>query len=220
MKIDFHVHTNASVDSSIEPKDLLKKSKKLGIIPAITDHNSIESHKKFKELKGKVILGEEVRTDVGDLIGLYIQELIPKKTPFLEALDNIKEQGGIACLPHGFDKFRYGVGYKFPEYAKKVEIIEVFNARCFTPGPNKKAEEFAKKHKKLITAGSDSHLLFEFARTYTELPDFDLENPKALLKALKKARIHGVLTPKHAKAMTVVYSRIRRLKRLFFGSKH
>ena len=217
VKIDFHIHTSFSLDSAIKPKALLGKCKEFGIIPAITDHNSVSANKEFRRLKAKFIPGEEIRTDIGDLIGLYIQDLIPKKTPFLEALDRIKEQGGISYLPHGFDVFRYNIGGKYPEYAKKVQVIEVFNARCLSPNPNKKAGFFAKRNNKLMAAGSDAHLLFEFGNTYTELPEFDLENPKELLKALKKAKIKGKLAPKYAKACTILYSRIRKIKRLLLG---
>lgn len=219
LKVDFHVHTTASRDSSIKPEDLFKKSKKLGIIPSITDHNSISSIEKFRELTADFIPGEEIKTDVGDLIGLYIQDLIPKKTPFLEALDKIKEQGGLSCLPHGFDEWRYNLGIKYPKYAKKVDIIETFNARCLSSSYNKTAEEFAKKNNLLSAGGSDCHFLFEFGNVYTEVPEFDLTNPKKLLKALKKAKIFGKLAPKALKGTTTIYSKLRALKMYLLGPK-
>lgn len=187
MKIDFHVHTNSSIDSLIEPKALARKSRETGIIPAIADHNSIGSHAKMRALKAPFIPAEEISTDKGDLIGLYISEMIPKKTPFLEAIDKIHAQGGLAYLPHMFDYGR-SHGRASEAEASKADIIEIFNARCMRKEFNLKAAEFAKAHKLPGAAGSDSHFFFEFGRTYTYLPGFepdDLDNPKALLKSLK-----------------------------------
>jgi len=104
----------------------------------------------------------------------------------------IHEQGGIAYLPHMFDITRHGVG-NHPA-AKKVDIIEVFNARCMPRAFNEKARLFADENRLLMGAGSDSHLLWEFGQTYTELPDFDISKPKELLRAMKKSKIHGVQT--------------------------
>lgn len=203
MKIDFHVHTNYSIDSIIKPKELALKSKKNGIIFANTDHNTIEAHRVFKELNIPFILGEEIRTDRGDLIGLYINELIPKKTPFLEAIDKIHSQGGLTYLPHMYDLTRKGV-VPTKEEAKKLDIIETFNARCLSSKYNDQAEAFAKDNKILQALGSDSHFLFEFGRNHTELPDFDLDNPKELLKALKKATLKKNPAPVYVRGTTTI----------------
>ena len=109
MKIDFHVHTKHSPDSIIEPKDLVKKSLSLGILPAIADHSSISAHREMKQLTSSFIPAEEIATDRGDLIFLYAQDLIKKGTGFAEALDQIHEQGGLAYLPHMYDKTRFSV---------------------------------------------------------------------------------------------------------------
>jgi predicted metal-dependent phosphoesterase TrpH len=196
MKIDFHVHTKYSIDSLIEPAQLMKKSKELGIVPAIADHSSIDAHSKMRELGARFIPGEEIFTDKGDLIGLYLNERIPKGTEFNEAVDLVHEQGGLAYLPHMYDYGR-SKRHATDKDASRADIIEVFNARCLNQEFNRKAAVFAEKNKKLCAVGSDSHFLFEFGKTYVELPDFDLENPKALLKALasKKAKFATKSTP-------------------------
>lgn len=187
MKIDFHIHTRYSPDSMIRPEDLVRKARKLGIIPAITDHYSIGCHAPMRSLNTEFIPGEEIFTDKGDLVGLYINELIPKNTPFHDALDRIREQGGLAYLPHMYDYGRSGA-HASDDEAAKVDIIEVFNARCMKKEYNEKAKAFAETHGKLKAAGSDSHFLFEFGSTCTELPYFDIEDPKALLRALRDAK--------------------------------
>ncbi len=187
MRLDLHVHTRSSIDSIIKPRELAAKSRKTGIIPAITEHNNIDSQPALRELGADFIPGEEIRTDRGDLIGLYLGSAIPKKTPFLEAVDRIHEQGGLAYLPHMYDRSRKGV-VPTKEEAEKLDIIEVFNARCPLESFNARAERFADESKKAKAVGSDSHFLMEFGRNWNEVPDFDLHDPRALLRALGKAR--------------------------------
>ncbi len=193
MKIDFHVHTRHSPDSIIRLGDLKRKSERLGIVPALTDHYSIAAHAEARRLGMVFIPGEEVLTDRGDLIGLYLNELIPKNVPFPEAIDRIHGQGGIAYLPHMYD---YGRAKKHADDAEaaKVDVIETFNARCMDDGFNRMAKSFAVKNNLLRAAGSDSHFLFEFGSTWTEVPDFDLQEPGELLRALK----HASMTTKKA----------------------
>ncbi len=214
MKLDFHVHTEASPDSLIRPRDLAKKSLALGIVPAVADHDSIGSHGRMRAAGAPFIPAEEVFTDKGDLVGLYVSELVPKNTPFLEAIDIIHAQGGLAYLPHMFDWGRAGK-HASAEEASRADIIEVFNARCLREEYNVKAAAFAKARGLPGAAGSDSHFLFEFGRTYTELPDFDIESPKALMKALesKAARIEAHSAPFFVRGTTTIVMVARKLSR-------
>jgi len=222
IKVDLHTHTNNSIDSIISPESLARKAMQLGIIPAITDHNKLSNDRSrisvsdwsalatngpqndasFCRSGFRFISGEEIRTDKGDLIGLYLNEEIPKNTPALEAIDIIHGQGGLAYLPHMFDVTRSGISNH--EIAKKADIIEVFNARSVSGGFNKKAEVFAKQNGLAGAAGSDSHFLFEFGSTYTELPDFDIGNPKELMKALPRAKIVGKPAPFFVRGTTSI----------------
>jgi len=199
MRIDFHVHTVYSKDSLTRVEDIAKKSKKIGVIPAITDHNTTKANERMRKITKNFIPGEEVLTQQGDLIGLYIEEEIPRGIDGYEAIDRIKEQGGIVYLPHMFDGTRKG-GY---ELGKKADVIEVLNGRAFEEY-NRMAFEFAERNKKLKAAGSDAHFLFEFGNVYTEVEEFDLQNPKELMKALKKARVYGVGQPFLRPATSVV----------------
>lgn len=188
MKIDLHVHTSYSPDAINGLAGLVRACRDKKIIPAITDHNTMRSFQELRQMKFEFIPGEEVRTDCGDLIGLYISETIAKKTPFLEAVDRIKEQGGLACLPHMYDVTRAGVSRE--DYAKKADIIEVYNPRCTFETHNEQAMEFARKNNKRMGAGSDAHFVSEIGNGFVETGrEFDLSGPKGLLEALDNGKI-------------------------------
>lgn len=192
MRIDFHVHTSHSFDGRIKPEELAALSKKTGVIPAITDHNTISAHSEFRKFQIPFIPAEEVETAQGDFIGLFITEPVKKGVDFYEALDSFRSQGAIPYVPHMFDALRPGVLKE--EYGKAAGIIEIFNARSFARF-DKQAEEFAKREGKLMAAGSDAHFPFEFGTTYTEIDLSEDElQPKPLLKALKNAKIVGKRT--------------------------
>jgi predicted metal-dependent phosphoesterase TrpH len=198
IKIDFHVHTNSSIDSNIKPTELARKAKKLGIIPAITDHNTTESWEKMKSIV--FIPGEEIRTTAGDVIGLFLNEEIPKHLSFEETAERIKEQEGLVYLPHMYDRTRHGCG---DEYAHLADIIEVFNGRCIGTF-NELAAEAARNLDKPAAAGSDSHFLSEFGGTYTEVPLSDIGNHEELLDALKDAKIVGKRAPFYVRGTTTL----------------
>lgn len=203
MKIDFHVHTKYSADSLIEPKELVKKALSCRIIPTISDHNSVSAHREMKQLTSLFIPAEEVRTDRGDLIFLYSGDLIRRGTDFAECLDLIHEQGGLAYLPHMYDRTRHGAVPEEDEI-RKIDIVEVFNSRCLDPVYNSRARIFAEKNNILPGAGSDSHFLFEFGKTYVDMPDFDLESPKDLLASLKKAKLVTSSAPFYVRGTTTL----------------
>jgi len=162
MRFDLHVHSKYSKDSINDPRWIIKIAKKKGLNGvAITDHNTIKggwiAKKENKDTDIEIILGEEINTDIGDIIGLWITEEI-KSRNWEEVIDEIHSQGGIAVLPHPYR------GHKLiEEVAKRVDVIEVLNAR--TPKQlNRKAYELAVKLHKGFSAGSDAHMPFEIGR--------------------------------------------------------
>lgn len=222
MKIDFHVHTRHSLDSLIKPDELARKSMRLGVIPAIADHNLISAHKEMRATGALFIPAEEIFTGSGDLIGLYLNELIPRGTQFSEAIDKVHQQGGLAYIPHMFDYGRSGRHASEAE-AAKVDIVEAFNARCMDQEFNRKAADFAARKGITKGAGSDSHFLFEFGSTYVELPSLmadELEDPKTLLRALR-SKDAGFVTKRtriYARGTTKVISAARRMLRKLGGA--
>lgn len=157
---------------------------------AISDHGTVEGALKMQSIAPfKVIIAEEILTDNGEIMGMFLKETIPSHISLEEAVSRIKEQDGLVCLPHPFDPFR-GIkldNSKLTELAGQLDVIEVFNARSPLPGTETKARKFAARHNLPGTAGSDSHTPNEIGRTYVEMPDFSDKDD--FLRALREGKI-------------------------------
>lgn len=160
MRLDLHVHSRYSKDSRTKPETILREARKKGLDGvAVTDHNTIRGAVEAKKCKNygdvEVIIGSEIGTEFGDIIGLFLDEEVASRR-FLDAVGEIKGQGGIVVLAHPYRK-----NIAFPaELLGYVDMIEGFNAR--SPAVlNVKAQALAALHHKPMTAGSDAHLPFE-----------------------------------------------------------
>ena len=197
LRIDMHTHTQASFDCLSDPRRVMAAAAARGVQRiAITDHNRTST---ALEMAGvypdSVIPGEEVKTKEGiDVIGLYIEEEIPKGTPAREVCRRVKDQGGLVYLPHPYARGKGGSGRYAEELAPLVDIIEVFNARLHPAYLNEPGEELAARWSKPRGAGSDAHMLGEVAGAWVEVDQHPNE-PAALLEALEHAQVRGVTTP-------------------------
>lgn len=165
MRYDLHIHSKYSYDSFISPERIIKVAKRKGLDGvAITDHNTIkggiEAYQINEDKNFSVIIGVEIKTEYGDIIGLFLKDEIRSKK-FEEVVEEIKLQGGIVVLAHPYRQ------YKFPErLIDKIDFIEGFNARSRMED-NKKAYELSIKFNKPMIAGSDAHFLFEIGKGIT-----------------------------------------------------
>jgi len=183
MKFDLHIHSKYSYDSLLSPERIIKVAKRKGLHGvAITDHNTIkggiEALKINEDEDFQVIVGAEIRTEYGDIIGLFLEDKIATNK-FEEVIEEIKSQGGLSVLAHPYRQ------YKFPEeIIDKVDLVEVFNARS-KKRDNRRALHLAAKYNKPVIAGSDAHLPFEIGRGSTIVPaQVDLKN--AIIDRLTK----------------------------------
>ena len=160
MKFDLHIHSKYSYDSFLSPERIIKIAKKRGLDGvAVTDHNTIKGGVETTKInKGDnfiVIVGSEIKTEYGDVIGMFLNEEI-KSQIFMQVVSEIKGQDGLVVLAHPFRK-----GITFPtDSLKYVDLIEGFNARS-PKRLNARALELARKFNKPMTAGGDAHLGFE-----------------------------------------------------------
>jgi predicted metal-dependent phosphoesterase TrpH len=174
LKIDLHVHTCYSPDSSITLKEVIKYSKKKGLDGvAITDHNTIKGALRLKTRDIILVPGIEVSTLNGHLLGLNIDTLIPAKLGIEETIRRIHEAGGIAVAPHPSAFYRSPPSQKISSY----DAIEVMNASS-TPFQlfTRLSKNFADRLGLPQTGGSDSHYAPEIGAAYTVVeaePDVD-----------------------------------------------
>ena len=200
-KYDLHLHSHLSNDCLNKPGDLVRKYHELGFDGfAITDHSKFGVHKSAREFakrKGieiEIIPACEFKCDRGEVIGLYLQEMIEKKD-FESLCDEIHDQGGFVILPHPFDSYRKGATR--PDLFSKddlrfIDAIETINGHSLLDSDNQKSEDFANLNSLAKTGGSDAHLLSECGSAYT-LFEKDLELEIALRK--KKTLAGGKTIP-------------------------
>ena len=211
LRVDMHVHTHASWDCLSDPERVLARAADRGVDRiAITDHNRIWAALEMaRRYPDRVIPGEEVKTAEGiDVIGLYMNEEIPKGTPAREVCARVREQGGLVYLPHPYARGKGGSGRYAEELADHSDIIEVFNARLHDPALNRAAADLADRRNLPGGGGSDAHSLWEVGAARVELPHHP-NRPEAFLEALRSARVAGVASP-HLVHLVSTFAKVAR----------
>jgi predicted metal-dependent phosphoesterase TrpH len=192
--VDLHMHTSASHDCRVAPELLLEHAlvEGLGAI-AVTDHNVFSGAQEVSKLaRGRdivVIRGEEVKTDSqGEVIGLFLNEEIPRGMSFGDTIAAIKAQGGLVYIPHPFDRM-----HAIPDPAtlhdhlSQIDVFEVYNARLLFETYNDEALRFARKYNLTMGAGSDAHVLQGVGTGAVRMRAFD--GPEEFLLSLRTAEI-------------------------------
>ncbi|MDX6642740.1 MAG: hypothetical protein QOD76_702 [Solirubrobacteraceae bacterium] len=190
--VDLHMHTDHSHDCAVPVEELLAtaKAEGLGAI-AVTDHNEISgAHDARAKADGiKVIVAEEIKTgNQGEVIGLFIEEKIPRGLTLAETIAEIKRQGGLVYVPHPFDRLHAVPDYEhLLDVLDDVDAIEVFNPRVAFKPFNEEAVRFAAKYRIVAGAGSDSHVAQGLGSVRIRMRDFD--GPEEFLESLRDADI-------------------------------
>lgn len=213
IKADLHIHTRYSGDSDITFEKLIGRCRKLGLgAVAVTDHGTAEGALELskRDLPFKLIVGEEVASTEGEIIGFFLKESVPNGLSPEETIQRIRQQGGIVCVPHPFDRYRSSAmqAATLERIAGQIDILEVFNARTIPAQNLSLPADFAKKHHLLSGAGSDSHSASEVGRAYITIPDFN--NRDDFLKSMAQAQIKA----RHQTPFIYVTSLSRRIKKL------
>ncbi|NIQ07313.1 MAG: PHP domain-containing protein [Candidatus Korarchaeota archaeon] len=202
---DLHVHSKFSYDGAMDPKEIIKIAKKRGLDGvAITDHDTIKGGVKAKEFETeefKVIVGAEIKTRRGEILGLFLRKEIASRDPN-EVAEKIRSQNGVVVIPHPFDTFRRGKFSPKEEDVDLIDCIEGFNARCIFQGANEKAMNFAREHRLGVTAGSDAHLKSEVGNGGIRTHEDNIKN--AILQG--KVGLFGKRSSPFTHIKTKVYS--------------
>jgi predicted metal-dependent phosphoesterase TrpH len=192
--VDLHMHTDHSPDCATPVEVLLATARERGLgAIAVTDHNEIsgalEARAQAAAHDVKVIVGEEVKTaGQGEVIGLFIEEKIPRGMSMAETIAAIREQGGLVYVPHPFDRMHSVPDYEhLLAHLDEVDAIEVFNPRVAIGAFNDEAARFAAKYRIVAGAGSDSHVAQGLGSVRIRMHDFD--GPEEFLQSLGDADI-------------------------------
>lgn len=224
MFLDLHVHTRYSPDSLSSPEALLQEAKRKGLNGiAVTDHETIrgglEVRDRNRDADFHVIVGSEIKTEAGDVIGLFLEREIRTRRA-LDVIQEIHEQGGLALLPHPFRG-------RPPreDVVEAVDFLEVFNARL-QPERNLQAQELAVRLGKPSVCGSDAHFSSDVGTCRLGLYGSDIRS------ALPGAVLHtGYSPPFKTSASQVIkawrsgdysgipYHAARLMKRIFWGRR-
>jgi hypothetical protein len=199
---DFHIHTRFSRDSILGETSFARLAVERGLTHvAITNHNNVEGAVAVRDTVAElglddrltVILGEEVSTADGEVVGIFLNRTIPRGLSADEAADAIHEQGGLVSIPHAYDPFRQSHIREQPLLALleagKVDMMEVFNSRVTFQRHNLQAAELAARYGVPGIACSDSHSAFEIAMSFNALPAFATADE--LRAALPENEWHG-----------------------------
>lgn len=186
IKAEFHIHTTYSKDSILNKYFLflICKLKKISCI-AITDHNEVAGALKYKDFfekhSIKVIVGEEIFTEDGEIIGLYLTEKILPNLSVEETIQEIRKQNGLVYIPHPYDEKRYKTVLKLEKLEKiveQVDFIECHNGRNVKESYSERQNELAEKYNLRKIIGSDAHTFYEVGRNYCLVNSINRENIK------------------------------------------
>jgi predicted metal-dependent phosphoesterase TrpH len=192
-----HMHTEYSRDSRVRLADFAALAREAGLAAiCVTDHDTIEGALRLREMDTglMVVIGEEITTADGELIGLFLERPIQRGLSVERTIGLIHEQGGLAEVPHPFsrNRGRHLRRQALERVASSLDIVEVFNARELASSSNVRALEFARKHDLPGGVGSDAHRPIEIGRAYIEVAPFT--GPQGLLRALREGKLTGTLS--------------------------
>jgi predicted metal-dependent phosphoesterase TrpH len=215
IRIDLHTHSEASIDGGISPEEYadILKNEKVDVI-AITDHNRIDFAKGMKKAFGEeyVIVGEEISTTDGDIIGLYLNNKIEPGQNVEETINEIHAQGGIVYIPHPFEKVRKGISRDvLSKILNKVDIIEAHNGRALSKKNTVELETIGVKNNIAFCGSSDAHGIKGVGKTYSTIA---LRPTKENLVELLK---NGAIVNSRPPIISYFYPKINRFKNYLKG---
>jgi predicted metal-dependent phosphoesterase TrpH len=212
-KVDLHTHSSLSSDGGISAADYRKMldSGRLDYA-AITDHNQINfALKLHKSLGDRIIVGEEIGTGEGEIIGLYMKKKIEPGLGAKKTVQEIRRQKGLVYIPHPFEKVRRGgvQAAVLLGIIDQVDIIEIHNGRAYFSRKSRQALEWAETHNLAVAASSDAHGVIGWGKTYSIITQ------KPGVQNLAKQLTEADYAKGYVGWLGVLYPTINRLKGKF-----
>jgi predicted metal-dependent phosphoesterase TrpH len=192
-----HTHCEASPDSRTKVADQARAVRAAGMdVICATDHNTIDGALRLRELADgfRVVIGEEISSRDGEIIGLFLQRAVPRDLSAEETIARIHDQGGLVVVPHPFSiNRRYHLRRaSLDRLRSQIDALEIFNAREAIFLNNRSAAAYAKQHNIVGAAGSDAHRASEIGGAFVDMPDFAGRGD--FLESLRKGVTHGRLS--------------------------
>ena len=177
VRVDMHSHTMWSGDATTTPDELAHAVAEAGLdVLCITDHGTTAGAVRLAgELPCRVVVGQELRTGPGEIMGLFLTERLPFGIDALTAARRIRAQGGLVYIPHPFDPLRHCLDEgTLRRLAAEglIDVVEAFNAKTSLQHLNERAAAFAAEFGLAGGAGSDAHVPEAIGAAYVEMPDF------------------------------------------------
>jgi predicted metal-dependent phosphoesterase TrpH len=174
IRADLHLHSSASFDCRVPPLEVARRCNQLGLSPIfLTDHEGIGGAQSLIEAGHAAVIGQEILTSEGEMIGLFLKNAVPSGLSPEETVDAIKGQGGLVYLEHPYDTGRRNLREAAIErIAEQIDIVEVVNGRS-QPEVNRRAEDLRSTLGVPGGAGSDAHTLGEIGSVYVEMEAFE-----------------------------------------------
>lgn len=219
LTVELHAHSELSYDGRDPVEMLLEQAAAVGLDAlAVTDHDEFTASLEAAELAPEYDLigipAMEVTSRAGHVLGMGIDEAVPANRPFLETISAIRDRGGIAIIPHPFQKSRSGVAANVSRAdLAKADAIEVYNSRLLTGRANRQAQRFAEDHDLPQTAGSDAHITEMVGQAITAVDTKD-ETAAGIVEAIRegKTSVEGQRTPWHISFRQAAGGAKRRVK--------
>ena len=207
-KVDLHTHSEASPDGGIRASQYAKvlENEVLDAI-AVTDHDRIDfAVGLHKALGDMIIIGEEITTKDGELIGLFLHERIEPGNTAKKTAQLIRDQGGLVYVPHPFETVRKGIQKDvLDSIVDLVDIIEVHNGRALTQKHAIQAATWAKLHNKAGASSSDAHGYKGLGHSYSIVQEIPARG--SLTNSIKMS----ALAHRRAPAYTLLYPKAHRV---------
>lgn len=210
--IDLHTHSVASPDGSItidDYREMLRRGRLQYI--AVTDHDTVDYALQVQASLGEaIIVGEEISTGEGEIIGLYLTSTIASTATAAQAVRAIKEQGGLVYIPHPFETVRKGISLPvLQKIARDVDIIEVHNGRAIFQNFADEALAWSRTSRVPGAASSDAHGRIGWGRTCSIIKAVPTRETLSDLLAFAQ------LNRGFVGARGILYPKINRLRKRF-----
>lgn len=215
-KLDLHTHSTDSSDGGISEDQYIQAiDDELLDCIAITDHNSISlATKMHKNLGDKIIIGEEISSQQGDIVGLFLKDVIQPGMSLLETAQAIKAQGGIVYIPHPFETVRKGIKkIDLDSIAELVDVVETYNGRAMSQNKGPQAAVWSKLQQKPPAASSDAHGAKGLGTAFTSVKEMPSVNNLVELLSFGHLNMH------RPPLRTLFYPKVHRLRNKFLRAR-